>query len=503
MGFFSKIQQKEKDLLNKMTYHKEKGGKLMKKVPKITVPLPEGKIGISFTGKTQAVVSSVKKNGPMDGKPLKTGYIAETLTLDNGIQYTNFNKAELGKFLKESADNTDRTLTFVMKHNTGEIELDIPASEEIGFGIIETGGGQPIIWDLSPDFKHMHTVSAGMVVDTVILPNSYEMHAYSAEEFKSLLSATSSMEGRKVILKNKLSKTLSERSISFSSKTVELPVGDLKKLGIHVKGSTATVHKVDENSPFRSEIFPGMIVAACRIPNGTDYTNLPAYLLTEILGRTQKMEKRLLHLVGPDEYVEEEPMLKFYPEVLGTSMDELGITFTYNEKDTDFNQDGKTDLAAGFFVDKVEDKDSSIFGLDGLGLISVSWRNPDEEDSNTKMIKSQADIDKALLVSAGCNRVFNFNNVERGYMPDESVVVLPPMAEGDSIGCVVSGQPPQIIKIEEDSPLNEAYVMPGMFVSKLTIDSDTYENLSSYKLMRKLKESNDSAGRLLKCVKSI
>mmetsp|Transcript_15519 Transcript_15519/g.23818 ORF Transcript_15519/g.23818 Transcript_15519/m.23818 type:complete len:495 (+) Transcript_15519:77-1561(+) len=489
--------------LSKVVHHHHKDAVMPhKKLPRITVPLPAGRIGLSFTGKKEAVVSSVRSDGPMDGKSIKIGYIAEMLTLDNGTQYSNFNKTELGKFLKDSVDDTDRTLTFIIKHNTGDVELDIPASEKIGFEIIETEKGVPIMWNLSPDSKHLHTVSAGMIIDTVILPNNYEMHAHSAEEFKTLLSRTSSMKGRKVIMKSKESKTLSARSISCSPMTVELPLGTLEKHGLTIQGRTAIVKNIDEKSSLKSEIYPGMIVAACRIPNGADYTNIPAYLLHEILNRTQKMEKRLIHLVGDSDYVDEEPMLKFFPDVLGTSMAELGITFIYNANAIDFNRDGKVDLAPGIFIDKVDDKESAIYGLDGLRLFSVTWRNPGEEESETMIIKKQTDVEEALLESAGCNRMFNFTGVEQGYMPDEFVTVLPPMAEGETIGCTFSGEPAQITVIEEGSLLMEEYVTPGMFVTKLTIDHNVYENPSAKELLQKLKNTNDFSGRLLKCVKT-
>merc|ERR1712232_465491 len=100
-----------------------------------------------------------------------------------------------------------------------------------------------------------------------------------------------------------------------------------------------------------------------------------------------------------------------------------------------------------------------------------------------------ADIEDALLESAGCNRVFNFTGVEQGYMPDEFVTVLPIMAEGEKIGCKFSGEPAQIVKIDEDSFLMEQFVTPGMFVTELTLGHDVHKNPSATFLGKKLKNT--------------
>jgi len=328
----------------------------------LIVPLKPGKLGVSFSGKSDVVVSSIQEDGAMHDCPVKVGYIVVSLMLSNNKEITNFDKIELVRLLSENSEDPNRKIKFLIAY-PDDIEINLPASENLGFVIMQQNG-RPRVLDIAPDCKDKELISAGMVIDCIELPSSYKMIGYNAEEVKTLLAITSSVEGRKMHLKSPQS-TLSEKTTKFDSITITIPDTSDGDLGLKLGGKVATVKEVEEGSPLVGTVLPGMLISALRVPNGSEFNFLPGYLLTEALEETKHIEGRRLRLVAKEAIEEDsKPVLRIFPTALGKSMEELGIKMYDNGL-------GK------LFVDSVEETSylNQILphGLDGLSLLSTTY----------------------------------------------------------------------------------------------------------------------------------
>mmetsp|Transcript_19417 Transcript_19417/g.22197 ORF Transcript_19417/g.22197 Transcript_19417/m.22197 type:complete len:458 (-) Transcript_19417:174-1547(-) len=445
--------------------------------PIIIVPLPVGKLGIKFTGSTEVIVSQVKEDGAMNGRPIKPGYIVKSLILGDGSEYKPNSKEELVAALGNQSHDPNRKLKLQMAFKN-QVGVTLPASKSLGFEI-EDRNGKPTIVSIQSFCSIKDQINVGMVVDKVSMPNDYDMEGYNAEAINGLLNSTSTITGRKMVLKalDAIVAPTSE-NVDFDSKTLELPSG--RALGLRLGGSVATIQDIEENSPLSGVIFPGMIIASVRIPNGTQYNNLSGVLLHKVFIETMYIEGRLIHLIdSPEGMTSEEPTLQIFPPILGASMEELGISLSSNG----------TEL----IVDKVETySDLSNVMPKGAGLVSVSWRVDGTNRVNTLSPQTPEQFDDLLLQSSGCDRFFMMHGLENIYMPDECTIPLPK----GKLGVVFKGaSPAMIVRMKNDSPLLDSPVVPGMAVSSLVIDGVVYNQPTTQLLTEKLAESPNSSYR--------
>mmetsp|Transcript_19123 Transcript_19123/g.21872 ORF Transcript_19123/g.21872 Transcript_19123/m.21872 type:complete len:450 (+) Transcript_19123:272-1621(+) len=442
----------------------------------VIVPLPSGKLGLSFVGSGEVVVSSVKAAGAMSGRPIKTGYIVESVFLGSGAEEDVTSKKQLVAILNENSNDEGRKLKCKIAYKD-EQEIELPVGD-LGFRVTNRRDA-PSITNIQPTCAIRSQLSANMVVNQVDI-NGYQLVGGSVDEITKLLDMSSNQEGRKLTLLRPGSE-LSEKTINFEgAKTLELPTGNL---GIRLGASVPTIDEISPNSPIAGEIYPGMAIQAVRIPNGSQYDDLSGLVLHKVLVDTSNIEGRIINLISAEDNAAQlEPTLKFFPPSLGGSMAEIGF-------DTVVNDEGE------LVVSDIPDH-SNLYGVlqPGLILSEYTWKEGSRMTSSTPT--SRAELDELLLQSSGCDRFIIFHGVRNSFMPDQAVIDLQP----GKLGITFKGNPARIAKIKDDSQVIGTPAMPGMVVSEAIIDGMTYTSPETPELTNALRDSSGSSSRQLTLV---
>jgi len=441
---------------------------------KITVALPEGKAGLVFSGSSTPILSRVSYGGAMHGKSIKPGYIVDALTLGSGKKFEGLSKVELVNKLKESADDHNRKLTFTIAHKAGTHEVDLPSGDNVGITIAEKKG-KAIVTAISHTSPLKNHVSRGHVVEN-ISTEKFCLTGHSADDINQVLINSAAETTRKMTFKHP-GEELSEKAIDYEEVVLDLPA--VQDLGIELGGTIATVLSVSNDSPLLGMVFPGMKISAFRIEDGREYHGLPGTLLYKILQETSDTEGRQLYFPSPGTEVGADVTLKFYPQMIGLSSQELGATF---------ESDGEA-------LKLVDSMGSFDVVPKGVILLDFSFKGAATSEWKSFNPSSVEELDAMLMDSSGCERFFTFLGAGSTYMPDECVVVCPP----GKLGVVFKGNPASLVTIKEGSPFGLSNAMPGMAVQSVTIDGRTTTNPGT-KELTKLLMSNPDASRSVKLV---
>lgn len=172
-----------------------------------TKKLPPGKLGVTFKGAPPTIVA-IASDSPMR-KKLKTGYVVESLTLENGTEYSEMRAMELVQALTRSIDSTGRLLY-----------VDIPPPPYLAKIVLPAGplgvsfkGMPPVVASLTDDCPLRGKIQVGTVVQRVLNAegvsllqsksngeeeedDSQQMSLLTTKELVRLLKDTSTQEGR-------------------------------------------------------------------------------------------------------------------------------------------------------------------------------------------------------------------------------------------------------------------------------------------------------------------
>lgn len=439
----------------------------------ITVKLPASKLGCVFVGKDDACLQRITPGGAMDGTAVKPGYIVESFVHANGEQVPSPSKKELIRLLKSTEQDPGRKMKFKVAFKK-ELEVELPASEDLGFQIVsKKAESPPIVTKIQASCPLKSSLTRGMVVDN-ITTDDVSMTGYTAADLNALLGSTSSQSGRKMTLKAP-TEDLSSKVIDYEQKVVNAPSGDL---GITWGGDIATIVSVEDSSPLYGEVFSGMKVGAIRIPDGRQIEYPSGNTLFSLLEETTNDEGRMLLFPSTSTVSDQEPLLKYYISAIGVCGDEVGIKLT---------EEGGDLLLAEPIGNCVPE---------GLKLISFSSVSSSGQES-VMTPSSEEELDDMLLESSGLQRFFTFAGLDKAYMPSDCTADIP----AGKLGATLKGDPAMIARIKPDSPLQQTAASTGMVVASFSVDGATIlTNPSTSELIAALKEHSDSEGRSLKLI---
>jgi len=442
---------------------------------KISVGIPEGKVGLTFTGKAEPILSRVTYGGPCHGKPIKPGYLVKGLTLGNGITHEGLSKVELVKKLGETTNDHNRKLIFEIAHKKGTHEVELPAGNNIG-ATIEDKNGKPVVTGISHTSPLRHLVSRGSVVDS-ISTDKFSLTGHNAEDINNVLKSSTNDATRVMTFKHP-NEALSPKAIDYEEVIIDLPSGH--GLGMQFTGNIATIQSVEKSSALSGLLFPGMTIAAIRIEDGREYHGLPGSIMYKILQETMFIEGRQLYCPAPGTEVASDVSLKFYPPMIALSCKELGCEFE----------------ETGDALKLVESFGSAFDVVPkGVLLLEFSFKSAVTGEWKAFTPTTVQELDSMLIDSSGCERFCTFLGVGSAYMPDECVVMCPP----GKLGVVFKGNVAALVKIKEGSPFAQTNAMPGMVVQSVTIDGKITTNPST-KELTKLLIDNSEASRAVKLV---
>merc|ERR1712154_395155 len=282
-------------------------------------------------------------------------------------------------------------------------------------------------------------ISRGMIVGGVS-SDTFSMTGYTAEDYNAFLNSTSTLTTRKMTFMSPEDPP-KEKSIDYEEKVIEVPSG--RGLGIKLGGNIATVLSVEPSSPLSGLFFPGMAITAVRIADGREFHGLSGSILYKVLQETMYTEGRQLYCPPPGTEIGTDVTLKFFPPTIGQTAEELGCKF---------ESDGE--------ALKLVESYGSAFDVVPKGVIMTAFA-----------YKSAVTAEEKVFTPSS---------------PEE-------------LGAVFKGVPATLVKVKEESPLNQTAAVPGMVVAAVTIDGKT-ESSPATKTLTGLLSKNPDAQRSIKFV---
>jgi len=432
--------------------------------------LPTGTLGIVFKGSNPPIVKEVRYESELFGK-VKCGFSFVGVTI-NGREIAPNDAVNLAELLKETSDNPNRIMKFMMTL-PAEIEFILPEGDP---GITVTNvDGIAIITKISAQSPLKHLVRIGMAVDSFTLPDGSTMTGGSAAKVTEWLRFNQ-LAGRVMILKDPSLGDLSPSTYSQANVTVDLPLGNIDDLGLIIQGNDiATFEGVTRYSQLYGKVPASMVIGALRIPDGREFQGLNQSFLAKVLQETQDIEGRILYLMNPgDGELPTEPVLKAFLPVLGNCK-ELGLVFGSNP-------------ARVRFVNQASEMNDII--KKGMEVIKVGWKyEPQNQDLSAESVTD------SLTESSGTDRFILFRNIYKA-IPDEVEVNF---ASG-RIGIIFGDHPPRVKGFTQGCTVSHL-IDVGMVADTLILESGRrYMNLETTKLTRTLIANAASNRRVIRFI---
>jgi hypothetical protein len=432
--------------------------------PACKMPLPPGKIGITFKG-TPPVVKRVSEDSPLAGK-VKEGFVFVALYLQDGTEFQGLSTNELVSTLGEYSEEQGRKIRFKMGL-PDSTTVTVPPGEITA--TIE--GDPPKLTKMSPESPLYSKVRIGLAVDSISLEDGTSMSGYSTDEILEVLKDNENQD-RTIKLVNPATTSLSPRSYTPPMmKEVELPTG---KIGAVFKGSRALISRLTAESPVRDSFRLDMVADTLVLPDGTEYAGLSPGDMAAALGASADITGRKMVLKSKtNKTLAKQPTTKVLLPKGGKT--KLGLVFRGEP---------------AMIIEVKEDSPLAGKVRAGHELATIQLEDGMEyDDLDTE--EAYEVLDETFL-SEGRAMVL-INKPAPIIMPDEKEVKLP----AGKIGVVFKGTPPMIKSIKDDSPVKDE-VMEGMVVDVLTLeDGEQLCEMSTQELTFELNYAIESEGRVL------
>jgi hypothetical protein len=395
---------------------------------------------------------------------IQVGHYCETLVLADGTELTgNLNAHQLNSAIAATEETEGRKLHFVPKPEVAE------ASDSV---VLPTGklgvtfeGSPPMVTGVFDDSPMIGKARVGMFAVALLLPDGTELSGFSTSELIKAFTATSEVEGRKLILLEKAEKG---RCVD----NIMLPAG---KLGITFKGPDANV-AISADSPLQGKIRPGFIPDTLELPDGTVLSGaFNSEDIINALRMSSDQEGRVLTLVKQAEKEGPSDVIPLQPGKLGVTFEGSPATVTAVADDSPLQ--GK--IRAGLVAASLILNDGTDLSGFSTGELIAALKNSVEQEGR-----------ELRLVAKGAVREINEDKVDR--------VLLP----AGKLGVVFKGYPATVTGISDESPL-AGRIRAGLIAEKLELSDGTEMTgyFTTSELISALKNSSDEEGRMLHLVR--
>lgn len=258
---------------------------------------------------------------------------------------------------------------------------------------------------------------------------------------------------------------------------LNLPAGPL---GLVLNGTPPTIEAISDESPIANDVYIGMAADTLELENGDKFYEMTTPEFTTYLKDNAESESRIVRFIDPDRVpLSKDPNLG--PPVDAIEIDlpsgSVGLVFTKGTppKVSRMKDDSVmhgTGVTEGMLVDTLELEDGTIhYQMSGREFTSLLKQHRDSEGRKVRFIAEDEPLTEPPSEE----------------MPDALEVILP---EG-RLGVSFQNTPPEVIAMQDTSPLLEEGVMVGMVVDWLKVggeDTEPLYGLSSEELIEQLKD---------------
>jgi len=297
----------------------------------VTLTLPAGAVGGIFKG-SPPTLTRIKEGSCLAGE-VEVGYVADTLTLPNGIKYYQMDTMEFTSALKGAADDEGRVVRFIdpsVHALTPKPYDDDSGAEMVDYKSVPLptgplkvtfkGSKRAHVSKVKPESPLIRTLPVGMGVDTITVNNRVFMEM-NAVEVADLVKSTSETKGRVMVVRHPDSTDYQKIPEKLE---IVLPKG---KLHCTFSSNPPTAKSFKAESPVSGYFPPGMYVDKFMMPDGYCQSGFTTRELVALLafttneeGRTLVLKKKTLARSPKEERFPEEKVVE-----LGTG--KIGVSF--------------------------------------------------------------------------------------------------------------------------------------------------------------------------------
>ena len=451
----------------------------------VEVPCPSGELGIKLVDiDGKPTVTKVAIDSPLK-KDIRAGLCVDKLTLEDGMIIEGHSAEEFTEFLIDDIKSSGRVLRFVNtegKFSARSVTLpmykavDLPAGK-LGVGF--KGKDFTFVSTIRKDSSLRGAIRSGMVVDHLTMPDGTEFRGLNPHDLSEALKISMDSEGRQMILKSPKADDLP----TFSSTKVFLPsLGNARELGLTFVSSPATISEVAESSPIFGKARRGQQVLSIGWSDGTEYDDLDANELEDVIEDSSGSDGRYLILNNlpappPEELIIPLPTGKIGLTFKGTPPVVMKIL-----PESPLLDSG---LKPGMVADTLTLENGEVFYEMTPHELTVNLLN--NADSQGRVLRF---IDPTIL---------SLSTAPTLPKSDELEIILPAGKLSDVFkGVMFKGDAPCVVsEVAKNSPLR-AVLPVGMAVDSLIVGKLTYVDMDANTLSGYLSNSSLIEGRVLK-----
>eukprot|EP00547_Thalassionema_nitzschioides_P005436 CAMPEP_0194202368 /NCGR_PEP_ID=MMETSP0156-20130528/2406_1 /TAXON_ID=33649 /ORGANISM="Thalassionema nitzschioides, Strain L26-B" /LENGTH=774 /DNA_ID=CAMNT_0038927841 /DNA_START=48 /DNA_END=2372 /DNA_ORIENTATION=- len=475
-----------------------------------TVVLGPGNPGLVVEDRGgKAIVTRCMPESPVK-KQLRVGMQIDKIQLADGFTATGHSAEELNALINTSEQDEKRILTMISPDSPASprstvlpkfssLYLPPGTTEELGLIL---SGEIATIGAISTEA----TIEArpGMMVSVLTLPDGNQLFQLSGDDLTSALDKTCEVDGRIIICKNP---ALIKLPAQARTKLMLPTEGGIEDLGFEVAGSPAVVTKVSDSSLFAGLIVEGFAVKKIGWVNGTEFEDIDANDIEDILTESSGIEGRYMICLNTVS-VKPSPKMEVQhsgPQYIVVDLPEgkLGLSFQGQPpactkvSPTSPVQD---QVEVGYVAHSLILSDGKVYeNMDTLQLTDALKASKDETDRKLTFINPGSDD---LL--PGSNSLPQeqpayepaHEPAHAGHLDADYKTVLLPIGK---LGITFKGKdtPALISKVKEGSPLLEEDV-EGMGVDTITVKNREHMEMNAVEVATLIKATSDVEGRILK-----
>lgn len=471
------------ELVSTLNDHSEEEGRklqLRMGLPdRLELTCPEGDLGITIADVDgKAVLTKIANKSPLK-KDIRVGLCVDKLMLEDGMEVAGCSAEEVTEFIADDVNSSGRVLFLAnpqMMLSPKGITLPKSKTVDLPVGMLgvsfKNSNELTLISSLKNDSALRGLARAGMAVDTVTMTDGTEFRGLNSEDLSNALKSSFDSAGRKMLLKHPASKDLP----TMSTTKLYLPdVGNPGEMGFSLAGDPAAFKEVAETSPVFGKARRGQVVITFGCADGTEYDDLDADELEDILQDTSGSEGRFLLLKNM-------PMPLPDEQIITLPAGKIGVVFKGSPPSvTRINPDSPLVGAGlvGMVVDTVTLENGEVtYELEAHELTGILNANIESEGRVARFINPTT---MELSIPPELEK------------PDEMEIILPT----GKLAIMFKGKAPcSVSSVAKTSPLR-AILPIGMAVDSLVIGEQTLIDMDAVTLAGVLSSTSSIEGRIL------
>jgi len=429
----------------------------------------------------KAILTRIQADSPLK-KELRVGMVVDAVTLPDGYKISGHTAMEINDALNSAADSADRTLILKSPSSTlsprsgvlpsgKRVSIPTGTVDELGLKITGTSiakidyvmAGSPLEGD----------ARGGYAIEALVHPEGHVFTGLPSAQLKNCLNRTAGVEGRSIVLTSP--RDARERIVGATTKIMLPANGGLEEFGLQLYGNPAIVGAVSGRSILQGMVFRGYQVQRIGWNDGTEFRDLDAMELAEVMNDSSGVAGRYLYFSGTATGSANVVDVPLPTGKLGITLKGTPPILTKMSAASPLN--GLVNI--GMAADTLTLEGGTVhYGMNTVELTTLLKNNMNQPGREIRFVQFE---EVGLTPQASAQ------------LTEEMNVILPM----GPLGLTFKGYPAVITSVKSTSAL-AGRVAQGMAVDYVTVNRRDYMDMNAVDLANLIKSTTDVPGRMMK-----